>query len=226
MLAFVLKNEKILGIKPRPKLIESIIRAMKTIRVFFAIDFSPSIHTSLARLISQCKATLPSHLVRFTPAENLHLTLKFLGEVEEAKLKSIYPAVHELTAKEGEFTFQLTGQGIFPNPARPSILWIGCANYAGLTKLAANLDHITTSIGVQPENRTFKPHLTIARVNQSTRSSDYPAISTGFTSQKFDLVGNVLVDHLTLYKSDLTPGGAKYTVVEQFPLASGPVNPD
>lgn len=198
----------------------------KPIRVFFAIDFPTDIQMRLAKLIAQMKTNVPAHLVRFTPVENLHLTLKFLGEVEEPKLKSIFPLIHGLTKATSPFSFQLGGQGFFPNAAHPSILWIGCANYTHLAALAMKLDKITQEIGIPPENRIFKPHLTVGRVNQSARMADYPVISSCFAKLKIGVIGEVQVCQITLYKSELTPDGAKYSVVERFSLAPQEVNAD
>lgn len=116
------------------------------------------------------------------------------------------------------FDFKICGAGLFPNPQRPRILWLGSEPCPELDLLARSIDQLAQKIGVAPEERRFSPHLTIGRVSRDVNDTELRLLGSNFLKTKIDALGIVKVDHITLYRSDLLPTGAKYSTINTIPL--------
>lgn len=136
---------------------------METLRTFIALDMPAEIKTALANYIQPLKS-LPGR-VSWTKPENLHLTLKFLGDTPTAQIEGIAVALQEIANVVPAFSANVTGTGAFPNGEKPRVLWVGLDEPTGmLLKLAQALDARMHRFGFKKEKRTFAPHLTIGRV--------------------------------------------------------------
>ncbi len=157
--------------------------------------------------------------VRWTAAGNIHLTLKFLGLVDEVRIADIAAVLAEVARGFSPLQLAAKGVGVFPNPARARVVWAGLAGHlAQLTALQGLLAKRLAAIGFPPEGRPFTGHLTLGRVKKKLASSRVrAALDAGcdFSSDPF------VVDRVVLFKSDLRPTGAVYTGLHQAKL-SGP----
>lgn len=155
---------------------------------------------------------------RWVRPQAIHLTLRFLGEVDpvESARHTEHWRQTASTCRGG--TFRVAGNGVFPPRGRPRILWAGIldpdpADF--LTELASALEQEARRLGFKPENRPFRPHLTLAR---AARGGGRPSVPDPGTLGD---LGTVDANELVLFRSELRPEGARYTVLERFPLAAG-----
>jgi 2'-5' RNA ligase len=177
-------------------------------RLFIALDLPEEI-AAQARGLCQGLAA-----ARWTNPAQLHLTLRFLGEVAEKELTALQANLARVTG--APFTLGLRGVGVFPRKRRPArVLWTGVAPAEPVAALKAALDAV---LGPDPESdeRGFSPHLTLARFRDDPRASleGYLAQHAGFASPTWT------VDRFYLYRSTLGSDGARHEIVERYPLRS------
>jgi 2'-5' RNA ligase len=178
-------------------------------RTFLAIEIPGHIRRRIDKFIQEeAKIDLPVKWVKF---ENLHITLKFLGEIDERKKKEIMPIMKEISKDFTVFKLNLGGLGCFPNPKNPRILWIGVEEGSEkLCKIASQLEEKLAQFGFKKEKR-FHPHLTIGRIKKYCRIDDI--LQKNLVTEIF------LVNSITLFKSTLTPKGPIYDELEKFVLS-------
>lgn len=175
-------------------------------RLFIAIDFPQEIKGMLARL---CLG-LPG--ARWTPEDQLHLTLRFIGEVDGGVFLDIREALHSLKASPLELT--LKGVGFFPPRKQPRILWVGIDKNDPLQLLKKRLDSTLSPLGLEPEKRKFSPHITLARLKNTplTRLTQYLAGNNLFCTPA------VAIRQFQLYSSVLTAKGAVHELQATYEL--------
>src|SRR5262249_20105479 len=143
--------------------INAAICSFNRMRTFIAIEMPKQIKAALARLQQDLRRAQAD--VSWTRQENFHLTLRFLGEVEERRLEALKQVCAESAAEFAPFTLRLGGAGVFPNLRRPRVLWAGLAGDVEIAAaLQRRLEAGLVSIGFAPEDKAFSPHLTIGRV--------------------------------------------------------------
>ena len=178
-------------------------------RAFVAIFPPPEIQAAaIARALESVRRL--GNRVRWTKPENVHLTLKFLGDIQEEVLGNLCAALEEVCTKHTPFHVELARLGAFPSAWRARILWVGGgAGFDRLRVLAADLDDAFAPLGFEREERPYTPHLTLGRVRGRPASFDPPpdAGGLGFRVRRVELV-----------KSTLTSEGAVYRTVEAFAL--------
>lgn len=189
-------------------------------RAFIAILLSAEARDAVTDEVERLRPL--SRAVAWVPRENLHLTLRFLGEQDEERLADALAAM-ETTAAAGEpFTVGLHGLGAFPGLERPRILWVGLAEGALAARgLQARLEAGLAERGFTPEARPWHPHLTVGRVldDQRWRREANPAALRQAVAQAGSRpVARLSITSISLMKSDLTPGGARYTALASRPL--------
>jgi 2'-5' RNA ligase len=183
---------------------------MDSIRTFIALELPQSIHEELSTIISSLKKKVPAG-IRWVPANNIHITLKFIGDVPKNELPAIDAAVGSITQNHAAFDAHLAGLGAFPNPRRPRVVWIGIQAPDTLAAMARKIDQALTKLGYPPEDRPFSPHLTLGRVVQDASSQEISVISQMLADPKDAIAIPVLLEQVTVFKSDLQHGGAIYT---------------
>ena len=189
---------------------------MSTLRVFVGVP----VGAAVAERISAVRNEFGGEAVRWVPAENLHLTLKFLGDVEEAQVVSIRSALREALAGTAGFGVTARGLGVFPDARRPRVLWIGLAA-PELAQVAGRVDRALEPLGVERAATRFRPHATIGR----WRRPEPPGVSlreelTRWCDREF---GEFRMDAVTLFRSTLRPAGATYSPLEVFRLEAAGV---
>ena len=207
------------------------------IRAFVAVELSASVRDALARLqdglkselIRAVRASIPNARVQWVNPGSLHVTLKFLGDVEEASLETIRGALSRVGASSSAFRVLAGGLGVFPDLRAPRILWVGMhdeqergeRSESRLVRLAREVDRALTDAGFSPELRPFSPHLTLARIKERSREIGKIMTDGGFLTGTHE-VGGLDVHALSLMRSELKPSGAIYTRLFEVPLKRNP----
>lgn len=185
-----------------------------TIRTFVAVNLAPGLKETLAQVQERLKAARAD--VTWVRPENLHLTLKFLGQVEETRLAAVGEAVAAATRGYGSFRLVLGGLGAFPQPRAARVVWIGVSEGAqALAALQARVEGGLESLGFPREERPFTGHLTLGRVRGPRHREQ---LAMALTSMPAEPLGEMVLHRIELMKSDLGPGGARYSVLQSFPL--------
>lgn len=189
----------------------------ETKRVFIAIELTPEIHQTLAQLISRLKLSGDESL-RWVKPENIHLTLKFLGETPVQKLTAISVALEHLLIECEPFPLTIKGTGCFPDARRPRVLWTGVAAPTALVEMQRGVDQALLAIGIPAEKKLFSPHLTLARI--SDQNNDGAPLKTvqEINSLRDTVFGQMQADRVTLFQSVLSRQGSIYTPLARFPL--------
>jgi 2'-5' RNA ligase len=145
--------------------------------------------------------------VAWVAAENLHVTLKFLGGVDAARLALVSAALDEAVRDRPAFELVVAGLGAFPTPTRPRVIWAGAAaGAAALGEVAGRVDRALAALGFPPEERAFSPHITLGRVREPRRNERLADLVG-----RSETFGTVRVDRVCLMRSDLSPRGARYS---------------
>ncbi len=190
---------------------------MNLLRAFIAVEIPLDIRQAVCNATSDLQKEI-SALVRWVPMENMHLTLKFLGDVSPPNVDMLTQMIRAEADLFHCFEFGLGGLGSFPNLKRPRVIYIGIQAPAVLDALQRGIDSASRRLGYESEERGFSPHLTIGRVKQNITATDQQTIRRALAGTKIDALGTTKVDSLHLYKSDLQPTGSVYTRLYSAPL--------
>jgi 2'-5' RNA ligase len=187
--------------------------ALPAFRTFIAIELSPDVRARVAQHISFLRRELPDVRASFSREDNLHLTLKFLGNVPVADIPKVSAAVERATKSVSPFELTFSDCGSFPGHGRPSVLWIGTQAPA-LQTLHAAIEDELAAVGFARESRPFHPHLTIGRLRhpQGARQLAELHKSQGFAPIPFD------VSEVVVFKSELLKQGSKHTAISRHHL--------
>jgi RNA 2',3'-cyclic 3'-phosphodiesterase len=192
---------------------------MSLLRVFIAIELSEHVCDAIQKQTTRLRQLLGNDLIRWVPTQNMHLTLKFLGDTATSHLDFIKQLLTREANSHQQFTLQLSGLGAFPNSRRPRLLWIGIHAPADLASLQKSIESGTTRLGYEQEERAFSPHLSIGRVRQNLSPPEMQKIRTALDTIQLGNIGLARVDFIHLYKSDLQPSGSIYTKLFSAPLS-------
>lgn len=186
-------------------------------RVFLAVELDDSVRKQVGDFMDTVRARLDSSSrIAWTAAENLHLTLIFLGEVEADRIETIDAAVRNALTHEEGGEVALAGSGVFPSWREPRVLWVGVSEGEPLLqRLHARCAEALASLGFPPESRPFHPHLTLGRVKE-LRDRNTTLRAALETQQPF---GRCAATEVVLMESRLHPQGARYLPRLRFPLA-------
>ena len=177
-------------------------------RLFVAIDLPDAIRDQLALM----SCGLPG--ARWVRSEQLHLTLRFIGEVDGALFHAIREALEQVRGHS--FAMQLAGVGYFPPRKKPRVVWVGIRENADLVRLRNRIESSLVRAGLAPEQRKFSPHITLARLNRTpaSRVGRYLEDHGLFCSPGFR------VERFSLYSSVLGRNGATHSVEQEYLLSS------
>lgn len=184
-------------------------------RLFIAIEIPENIRAAFAYLLKDFRALAPQ--LKWVRPENLHVTLKFLGETDPAKLTPLHNGLSAVRSAE-PVNLEFRGLGFFPNEKRPRVFWAGMETSANLKTIAADIDQAMHNLGFPLEERPYAPHLTLARNSPPIFPPKLLQAIAGKTSQSF---GSLTTSQFHLIESKLKTTGAEYTTVQSFHFASG-----
>jgi 2'-5' RNA ligase len=183
-------------------------------RVFIAIDLPEDVRSGLAAIERELRQTTNS--ARWVAAESIHVTLKFVGEVNDKKMASIDEALAGLTWKPFQVTVH--GLGFFPGNRSPRVLWAGL-QAPTMEGLAEKIDSRMERFGFEKEKRAYRPHVTMARARHTRLDADLVTAAAKYIDHDF---GTFTVDRCFLYQSTLKPSGSIYTQLKEYVLTPAP----
>lgn len=159
---------------------------------------------------------IPAKVVRWVPPENLHLTLKFLGDTPKDKITELQEALQKAVSQQRKFALKAVGVGCFPNVKRPRVVWVGLeGDVVELKTLVEQIENAIAPLGFPTEKRPFSPHLTIGRVKE-VEDRQIGQILAAFKAGEIAAWANGKV---SLMQSILQSSGAEHTILADFNLA-------
>lgn len=185
------------------------------VRAFLAIDLPDSLRREIGKIQDEMKPHVRG--IRWTRPEGIHLTLTFFGNISQGEIAALSPAIENTAGGVSPLQLRLGTPGVFPGIRKPRVLWIGVdGEVAALVKLQGEIERNLETIGFKRESRPYKPHLTMGRFRDPGSSS---GLERALGNIK-DLYQTIVfrAEGLTLFKSDLKPGGAVYTALGFFPF--------
>ena len=185
-------------------------------RIFIAVDISEEARRAAAAYIDKLQDEFADLRVGWERAEKLHLTLRFIGSLEEDRIEALNEHLSQAVATAARpFDIAISGTGVFPSPRKARVLWLGVTgDNQALANLAAIAEDACQRVGLESEKRAFKPHLTVARLKEPERSR---ALAERHLSGTFPPIRFTVAD-LVLYESKLRPTGSVYSILARFPL--------
>lgn len=187
-------------------------------RSFFAVELSVEIAAGVQRIQGDLKERVTG--VRWVRPEGIHLTLKFLGEVEPDRIEAIARKAETAIQGVGPFTVRIKGGGGFPTAKNPRVIWIGVEDHSGMLKeLQARVETEMAELGFTREKRGYTPHLTVGRLRSGKGSK---SVGQALDALSASDLGRMEVREVILFRSHLKPTGAEYTKLGSFQLEAVP----
>ena len=184
------------------------------IRCFIAIELSQETKETLRKIENDLQKTI--HGVKWVEPNNIHLTLKFLGDIEKETIEKIKEILSQIAKETKPFKIRLSSAGAFPSPSQPRVIWIGIDEGKNESSSLANLiEERVAPLGIEKESRAFHPHLTLARVKFL---KDKSSVKNAFASLKVPQT-EMTATKIILFQSTLTREGSIYTVLHEANFA-------
>jgi RNA 2',3'-cyclic 3'-phosphodiesterase len=189
---------------------------MNPLRTFIAVEISPQVRSAAHRLIERLRVSQAK--VKWIETENLHYTLKFLGDVPAERINDVCRAVKEAASPFTPFELVAKGCGAFPSPARPRTIWLGAEVGAEPMELLVQaIERTLEPLGFAREHRRFRPHLTLGRVREGPIANVQQLADLLAKYDDFD-AGSMMIDEVTVFSSSLGRGGSKYEALSRVEL--------
>ena len=189
---------------------------MQSIRSFVAVPLPRPVQKNVAGLIERLRE--PGDGVKWVPTDNLHLTLKFLGEVDNTEIPEVCNVLRNVIDSYHPFELNFVGTGGFPNLSRPRVVYVGVEDPSGsLRSMVAELERALADLGFKPEPRDYQPHLTLGRARGSSRRIGEELIQR-LASQGQNVFGDMTVESVQLMASFLDKAGPTYQVMDTIQL--------
>ncbi len=194
---------------------------MEEIRTFVAIELSEEIKSELARVQGILKEKIATPHLRWVVPAKVHLTLKFLGNVPIGRIEEVTSALKEACVGLSPFMMEVSGLGCFPSTNTPRVIWVGVQEESGrLKRLQERVEESLATLGFKPEQRPFRPHLTLGRVKKQAHVGARRIIGDIVSATSVGDLGQMEVGEISLMKSELLPSGAQYSRLETIALES------
>ena len=182
------------------------------IRAFVAVELPPSLRLALLGEVGDLRSNLGDSALRWVRPEAVHLTLRFLGGSTPEKLAEVGEIMTQVCGRHPPLTAQVGGLGRFPGGSRPRVIWIGVQeSTGGLAAVQAELELRIANLGYPTEERSFHPHLTLARARREVSPSGLRQLAEQLDHSSVGDLGQLDITHLSLMRSQLGAGGASYS---------------
>jgi 2'-5' RNA ligase len=192
---------------------------MTTLRTFIAIELDDELKHNLSRLQEGLREHVPPRSIRWVRPQGIHLTLKFLGDTPSHQVDRIQAALERAAAIIAPFQFTVRRLGCFPNERRPRVVWVGLEEPSGnLAALKQAIEDQVAPLGFPTENRPFRPHLTLGRVQRHADKAAVREIGEMVSFAAIGTIDEMSIDRVSHIKSDLLPSGAVYTILSEAKL--------
>lgn len=179
------------------------------IRSFIAVEIPEGVQAQIGQLQQKFKNLQGN--IKLVKSENIHLTLKFLGDIDQSQLNKIKEKIDDTAKISKKFEIKICGIGVFPKLDFPRIIWVGIEDdEKHIEKIYQNLEDGLSKIGFEKEKRAFHSHLTIARIKYLKDKVELKKI---LETTQFIISEQITVNEISLFKSTLTPKGAIYTLL-------------
>jgi 2'-5' RNA ligase len=183
--------------------------------MFCAVELPELIRTRIQRHIERLRVAAPESQPSWTRVSNIHLTLKFFGNVEVSRINRISYALFRAVAGVSGFNVSIGGTGAFPNARQPRVLWIGVKDSSGqLKQLHDRIDAECAKKGFEKDLRAYRPHLTIARIRKPEGARALAEANEEFGFEPMEMG----VEEVLLFRSELSSKGSTYTIVSRHKL--------
>ena len=183
-------------------------------RCFVAIDIDQDVRAGLKSLQGRIRRSgFDEPAVKWVRTEQIHLTLKFLGEIKDKDLVEVCQIVEEVASAGAKFSFTVKGVGVFGSPAK--VLWAGIEQNEYLLRLQKELNNRLAEVGFSADRRGFSAHLTLCRIKNASAGRKMAQIATEYGDLE---IGSTTVDSICVYKSELTKRGPDYTLLSRGQL--------
>lgn len=184
-------------------------------RVFCAIELPDEVRARLEDHVQRLRKEVPDAAASWSRVENIHLTLKFFGNVDVKLIEKISAAAERVVKEFSSFRIGVGETGVFPRASRPQVLWIGVSDPSGqLTALQKKFEDECAAEGFAKEDRAYRPHLTIARLRKPEGAR---SLAETHLKMQFETI-QVAIKELVVFRSELSPKGSKYTVISAADL--------
>ena len=184
-------------------------------RVFCAVELPDEVRARLEDHVRRLGKEVPDVAASWSRVENIHLTLKFFGNVAVNRIEKISAAAERAVKQFSTFPISVGETGVFPRPSRPQVLWIGVSDTSGqLSALQENFENECAAEGFAKEDRAYRPHLTIARLRKPEGARE---LADAHLKMQFEPIELNLTE-LVIFRSELSPKGSKYTAISHHHL--------
>jgi 2'-5' RNA ligase len=191
---------------------------VEQVRCFIAIELPEEVKAGLRDIQAKLKSSGQTS-IKWVDPYSIHLTLKFLGGVDAARITPITAAMEEAVRGVAPFSLKVEGLGAFPNLRRVQVIWVGVGGEVDrLAHLQKRIESSLAQLGFAPENRRFTPHLTLARVRDRASSGEREGLGQLIAATKFEAARSFPVAAVSLMKSQLTREGAIYSRISTAEL--------
>ncbi len=191
----------------------------ETLRTFVAVELPQDVLAALGRSQRSLDARLRSRALRWTRPEGIHLTLKFLGDTPTELLPEVERRLQESLAGVPPFGLELAPLGVFPNARATRVVWVGLAgDLQALAEIQRRVEDSIAPLGYPTEKRSFSPHLTLARVADTATADERRDVGSAVATAAPPPRTRFEVGEVSLMRSQLGPGGARYTRMLAVPL--------
>jgi 2'-5' RNA ligase len=195
---------------------------LNTLRAFIAVDLPPDVRTQLDALTGRLRRLPGQECMRFVAASGIHLTLKFLGEISPELAVGVQDVLNDAASRVPGFTIHIRGLGCFPSSRQPRLLWVGLDDPRGMLQILQRaVEAGCARLKLPAEDRPFSPHLTLGRVRREAGAGAGAFVRAVLESEQALDLGEMPVDAVHLFRSDLRPSGAVYSRLHSAALGGG-----
>ncbi len=184
-------------------------------RTFIAVEISEEIKEQIYSFITKTGKELENNKIKWVEKENLHITLKFLGEIKPDICMKVRQILSEIVKNFNKFYINLNSLGVFPQLSNARVIWIDIHEKEKLKEIYETIENKLKELKLPKENREFQPHLTIGRIKFLQDKEKINLFLTKYKNTNFDTTN---IEHITFFESILKPQGPEYRVIEKFPL--------
>jgi len=186
-------------------------RCMKRTFIAIPIQADPRLRETHTKLRNELK----NEKIKWVDADHFHLTLFFVGDTTDAQVEQVDRMLAGLVKDFSCFTIRLEGLGVFKNMRKPRVLWAGIKDYAPMLDVKQAVDRQMSSLGFEPDNREFKPHLTLARIKWLDDREKFQRLIAGYENQQWQ---SASINQIIYFESRLTKSGPVYTPIGRHNL--------
>lgn len=187
-------------------------------RSFVALGIPATLQNSINSQTVSLRKLYPSPIIRWVKPINIHLTLKFLGNLSVSDLENLKRLFSLEAQRVNPFSISFTSLGIFPNPKKPRIIWLGVNSPPILAEFQSKIETLASRLGIPKEQRRFSPHITLGRISDRNTLESIENLNREISSVDVSVFERVKFSSLKIFKSDLKPDGPIYTEIYNIPF--------